>query len=195
MNIVTHFLLSWAVAEQLPCSDRDRALITWAGAAPDLDGLGVVVDSMARISGHAPTDWYLRYHHQLLHGLPGALMLALLAAALARKRGLTFWAVLLTVHLHLLCDIVGSRGPTLDDIWPIHYLAPLSSALTLSWSGQWPLNGWQNASITLLLLLYGFARSVTAGRSPLLVIHRGANRVFVDTVRARWARLRGGRHH
>jgi hypothetical protein len=40
MHIPTHFMLSWTVGHRLP-SRRDRALVAWAGIAPDLDGLSL----------------------------------------------------------------------------------------------------------------------------------------------------------
>jgi hypothetical protein len=42
MSPVTHFLLSWTLAERSADTRRERAWITFAGVAPDLDGLGWV---------------------------------------------------------------------------------------------------------------------------------------------------------
>jgi hypothetical protein len=47
----------------------------------------------------------------LAHGLPAAMVCSILMAALARRRWRVFWLSFLTFHLHLLCDLVGSRGP------------------------------------------------------------------------------------
>ena len=47
MHVVTHLLMGWTLAEHTTKSPRDRALITWASVAPDLDGLGLVVDAAA----------------------------------------------------------------------------------------------------------------------------------------------------
>jgi hypothetical protein len=90
------------------------------------------------------------------------------------------------VHLHFLCDILGSRGPGADDIWPLHYLAPFSERWTVQWSGQWPLNAGPNIAFTVLLIAYAFHRGINAGYSPVGVFSEGADRVFVQAVQARW---------
>jgi hypothetical protein len=95
------------------------------------------------------------------------------------------------VHLHYLCDIVGSRGPGADDIWPLRYLAPFSERLTVQWSGQWPLNAWPNIVLTILLLAFGFYRAANGGYSPVGVFSTKADRAFVQAVRARWHTITG----
>ena len=70
--------------------------------------------------------------------------------------------VCLTFHLHLLCDVAGSKGPD-GSQWPIPYLEPFSDAIQWAWSGQWELNAWPNVTLTLLLL----------GGSGVLAVRRG----------------------
>ncbi|MFH1024328.1 MAG: metal-dependent hydrolase [Planctomycetota bacterium] len=186
MNPITHLLASWTVGEASRLEDdRDRALVAWAGAAPDLDGLGAVADVAARALGWGDPGLYARFHHVLLHGLPGALFLAAGAMALARRRWRVFgWAVL-AVHIHLVCDVLGSRGPERGDFWPVHYLAPVSDALTVSWRGQWRLDAWPNLAFTGLLIAFVFVRAATAGRSPVSLVSRRGNEAFVRAVRRR----------
>src|SRR5262245_23284243 len=134
MNPITHFLASWTTADLARLDSRDRALVSVCGVAPDLDGLGVVVDYANRMLGR-PESWYFgQYHHALLHGLPAAIVIPGIVAILARDRLRTFMVGVLVVHLHFLCDLVGARGPGVDDIWPIPYLASISSRLTLQWA-------------------------------------------------------------
>ena len=191
MNPITHFLASWAAADAARLEARDRTLVAFCGVAPDLDGLGVVVDGANRLLGR-PDSWYFgQYHHALLHGLPAALLIPALASVLARDRLRVFVIGVLVVHLHFLCDLVGSRGPGADDIWPLPYFAPLSDRFTLQWSGQWPLNAWPNIAFTVGLLGYAFYRACTAGYSPVGVFSAAGDRAFVAAVQQRWRTVRG----
>jgi inner membrane protein len=191
LNIITHLLLGWAVAEQTTLEHRDRSILAWASVAPDLDGVGVIVDAANRALGRPESFLYFRWHHELLHGLPGALAITAVCTLAARSRFRVAILSFALVHLHLLCDFVGSRGPTPADIWPIHYLAPFSSTPTFAWTDQWALNGWQNILLTLLLVGYVFVRANTQGRSPVSLFNRRAHLAFVRTVRHRWATMRG----
>src|SRR5688572_5238520 len=193
MNPITHLLAGWSAVGPLADDRRDRALIAWAGVAPDLDGLGLVVDLGNRLLGRPETFVYGEYHHLLFHGLFGSLVTAAAVTAIARHRLRVLAGSLLAFHLHLLCDLVGSRGPAADDVWPIHYLGPFSEALTVTWQGQWPLVSWQNVTLTLVLLALGFRQAIREGFSPVTLLGERADRAFVSTVRARWSRMRARR--
>jgi inner membrane protein len=189
MNIITHLLVGWTLAEHTTKSPRDRALITVAGVVPDLDGLGLMVDAAAPLFNWT-VQWYERFHHQLLHGIPAALLITALLACLARERWRAACLIFVSFHLHLLGDLLGSRGSGVTDIWPIHYLAPLSNQLTFAWSGQWPLSGRQNTSITVVLLAYMFVLAVQRGYSPVSLVSARADKAFVETLRRRWRSLK-----
>jgi inner membrane protein len=189
MNPITHLLASWTLAEVSGLEDRDRAIVSWVGLAPDLDGLGALVDGAARLLGFADPALYGRFHHVLLHGLWGALVLPAIALGLARRRWAAFLWGVAAVHLHLACDLVGSRGPAWDDLWPIHYLGPWSEVWTVTWAGQWPLNAWQNIVFTLGLLAFVFVRAATRGRSPVALFSARAHGAFVAAVQARRRRV------
>jgi len=190
MHPITHFLASWTVGDGTLEASRDRSLVSLCGVAPDLDGLGVLVDGANKVLGRPGTWYFGEYHHALLHGLPAALLLPSAFALFARNRLRTFCMGVVVVHLHYLCDLVGSRGPAPDDIWPIAYLAPLSDRWTFQWSGQWPLNAWPNLLLTACLMAYAMYRAVRSGYSPVGVIHAAADRAFVETVQRRWRMLR-----
>ena len=184
MNPVTHFLTGWAAANCVRSFERrDRALVTLACVAPDLDGLGAVVDLLTRRTTH-PTEWFSKYHHQL-HSLAFGLFVALICFVLARRRWITGALALLSFHLHLLEDLAGSRGPE-GYQWPIPYLAPFGQAGQLVWSGQWMLNAWPNFLITLLLLALTFFLAWRKGTSPLEMVSRKADEAFVGALRARF---------
>src|SRR5438132_1297494 len=123
MSPITHFLASWIIAAKTTDNPRDARLVTLAGVIPDVDGLGLVGDIAL---GHKEMYLYQQYHHVLTHGLPAALAFSVLFACFGKSRWRVFFLSLLTFHLHLLCDLAGSRGPTPDDLWPIFYFGPIS---------------------------------------------------------------------
>ena len=164
MHVVTHLLAGWTLAEALGLKGRDRAVVAWSGVVSDLDGAGMVVDWGNRLLGRPETAYYERWHHVLGHGLPAALVCLALAWALTHRRRATL-AAFASFHLHLLMDLAGSRGTNPIDIWPIRYLAPLSDRLSFAWSGQWPLTGWQNTSITVALMLVTAVLAARRGES------------------------------
>jgi len=88
----------------------------------------------------------------------------------------------LSFHLHLFCDLIGSRGPD-GYSWPIPYLSPFSSRFQITWHGQWALNGWQNILITTLLMFFTLWISVGKFASPLELISAGANKAVVHALR------------
>jgi hypothetical protein len=97
---------------------------------------------------------------------------------------LTALLVFLSFHLHLLCDLVGARGPD-GYQWPIPYLKPFSSALQLSWHGQWFLNAWQNFLITGTLLAASLWIAWKYESSPLELVSANANQTLVRALRRR----------
>jgi inner membrane protein len=128
----------------------------------------------------------------VLHGVFAAVAIPLTLSFFAANRLRMFAVGVLAAHFHFLCDVVGSRGPGAEDIWPLHYLAPLSQRLTIQWSGQWPLDAWPNLVFTLFLVAFAFFRAIGAGYSPVGVFGARADRVFVETVRNRWTRFTRG---
>jgi hypothetical protein len=190
MNPIMHLLTSWTLGNNVVTDRRDRNLITWAGVLPDLDGLGVVVDIGQTFLGRNAGWYYGEYHHQLLHGLPGAVLIPAVLAAWSVRRVEVFIFGFVAVHVHLLCDLVGSRGPTAADVWPLWYLAPISDEPVLLWQGQWPLNAWPNVVLTLALLAYAVWAAVSRGHTPVGVFSRKADAAVVRTLRTRWRTLR-----
>ena len=193
MSPITHFMVGWVALERFQASNRDKALVVCAGLAPDLDGLGIVVDFATRTLGLPETDYYQSFHRMYGHGLPAALLLSAIVAMFGVNRMRVALCAFLAIHLHLLCDLVGSRGAGAEDIWGVFYLAPLFPGFELSWREQWPLIGWQNMLISALLLAIIMARATRTGYSPLALVSARADRAFVATLRnwrARLARIR-----
>ncbi len=192
MSPLTHLVGSWLIASATTNNPRDRKLVTLAGVLPDVDGLGAVVDVVgSMISGKENTFYYYQqYHHVLLHGWPGAILVSLLLMCFARKKlPVLFWC-LVTFHLHLLCDLIGSRGPTVSDLWPICYSEPLFRHPIWFWKHQWKLDGWQNQSIFIVLLATSLWLAVKRGYSFVEIFSRRADEVFVQVLRKWFGQLR-----
>lgn len=190
MSPITHFLAGWTLLERTQLSRRDGALVALIGVAPDLDGLGIVVDFATRALGLPETDYYQEFHRRYGHGLPAALVFTCIVAILADHRWRAALGAFLSVHLHFFCDILGSRGTTIHDNWPITYFAPVSDRLVLAWSGQWPLVGWQNMLVTFALIVATMALAVRHGYSPVSLVSKKADAAFVQTLRRRFSRRR-----
>jgi hypothetical protein len=189
MAPTTHLLASWILAAKTTDNPRDCRLVTLAGVLPDVDGLGYVVDVFNSVFRHKQTEYYQAYHHLWLHGAPGALVVTAVLVCFARRRARVAIFALLAYHLHLLCDLIGSRGPDASDIWPIFYLAPLRLHSTWlrthsvwSWKYQWPLFGWQNGVISVALFVWAMAMTLRRGDSIIGVFSRRADALFVGTL-------------
>ena len=180
MNPITHFLISWNTAALVGVEKRDRILITLGGLLPDIDALGIIVDIVS--PSEDAWRYYHEYHHQLTHNITTAVVGAIALLLLAKRRLFTALVFFGVFNLHLLCDLVGARGPRAGDIWTVPYLVPFSS-MNLSWQGQWPLNGWQNFVITLAMLAMIFILAWAKGCSPLEVFSAKADKLFVQTIR------------
>ena len=185
MSPITHFLMGWAVANSAPSLDkRERAMVTWASVVPDIDGLGIVADWLTRNSSH-PLNWWGGYHHILAHNLCFALIVAVVAAILAKQKAKTTLLVLLSFHLHLAADLVGARGPD-GEQWPIPYLLPFMKEVQLTWSGQWALNAWPNFVLTAVLIGIAFILARKRGFSPVEMFSSKADSIFVHALRTRF---------
>lgn len=182
MSPVTHFLTGWMLANSFSLDRRDRALVTLAGVVPDIDGLGIVADVLTRHSQH-PTDWFSSYHHSL-HTLLFAVIVSGASLLLASQRWKTAALVFLSFHLHLFEDLLGSRGPD-GYQWPIPYFMPFSRRCELIWHGQWALNAWPNFAITIALLVATLYLARWRGFSPVEMLSRKGDAVFVATLRKR----------
>jgi inner membrane protein len=190
---------------------REKALVVAAAVAPDLDGIGIVPELLTRNTSH-PLLWFSQYHHTL-HTLAFSLVCTLAAFLIAgplaehssrspkmvlqkntttksdravpTHPALTALLVFLSFHLHLLCDLIGARGPD-GDQWPIPYLKPFSTSVQLAWHGQWALNAWQNFLITGIFLLATLWLAWKYASSPLELFSPPANLALTQTLRDRF---------
>jgi hypothetical protein len=184
MHPATHFFAGWLVACAPGLTRRERAIVAFAGVVPDLDGIGVIPE-LVTANWARPLPWYSLYHHVVGHNLVFALVVAGVAYALATRRRYTAALAFASFHLHLVCDLAGSRGAD-GYQWPIPYFWPFSNAVQLAWSGQWWLGAWQNTAITVALVLAAVVAAWWLGYSPLGIVSPKGDAVFVATLRARF---------
>ncbi|HET8773882.1 MAG TPA: metal-dependent hydrolase [Thermoanaerobaculia bacterium] len=183
MHPTTHLLTGWCLAELDPrLTRREKAAITIAAAAPDLDGFGMLAELLTRDTAR-PLLWWTDYHHVLAHNLLFAVLFATLAAVLTSPRAGVLCGV--AVHLHILGDLIGSRGPD-GYQWPIPYLYPFRDRPQLVWSGQWFLNAWPNFVITAALIAMTSVLAWRRGYSVVGLVSRRADQAFVGVLRQRF---------
>jgi len=174
----TRLFASWLVAAKTTDNPRDCWLVTLAGILPDADGLGLIPDLVGGAMDRPVHCYYAEYHHWLLHGIIGGVAIALALACFAKRRGRVALLALLLFHLHLLCDVLGSRGPSPSDLWPIYYLGPFSRHWMIEWSGQWRLDGRQNQVITVALFVWILWFASGRGESVFGFFNRRVDKVF-----------------
>ncbi len=187
MSPATHLLLGWAVAQGAELERRDRIMVCLAGLAPDIDGFGMIVDFF---TGHR-TNYWGDYHHILGHNLGLCLVCVIGACIWAKRKLATAVLVAVSVHVHLIGDLIGGRGPASGDYpegyqWPMPYFYPFSDAWIWEWDGQWALNAWPNFVITGALLCCMFYWAWKRGHSPLEIISSRADDGFVNALRNRF---------
>jgi inner membrane protein len=181
---VTHFVGSWIIAAATTDNTRDRNLVTLAGILPDADGLGIFLDlARSAYSGHDSFFYYQYYHHYLTHGWPAAILLTALLNCFARRHLRTALLCFFVFHLHLLCDLIGSRGPSPADIWPIYYGEPLFHHPVFAWRGQWSLSGWQNFVFFSIILLAELWLATRRGYSFFGIFNKKLDEIFVQVLR------------
>ncbi len=183
MNPETHLLASWIIGAKATNNPRDCRLVALAGILPDTDGLGLLLDLAHRALGGRRTFYYGQYHHYLLHGIAGGVLIALLLACFARQKWRVALLALLVFHLHLLCDLVGSRGPDPVDLWPVFYLGPFSKDPMWLWKGQWPLDSLFNRLLSVSLFAWALWLAVPLGYSFVGVFSRRLDQIFVGVLR------------
>jgi inner membrane protein len=185
MSPVIHLQASWIIGAYGTRDQRDCRLVAIAGLLPDADGLVLGLDLVNQWLGRPDSLFYATYHHFLFHGLLGALLTAALMAAFAKDRLRVGLLALIVFHFHLLCDLIGSRGPSPEDLWPIYYLGPFTKEPMWLWKGQWALDAWPNRLIGVIALVWSLWLAVEKGHSILGVFHRRSDGVVVAVLR-RW---------
>ncbi len=171
MHLPTHLAISWLIGQGLP-ERRDRRLLAWAGVVPDLDALSLLGGAGA----------FIRFHHSVTHGIVAAVIVTAVCPVMARDRLRVAGLALLTFHVHLLCDLLGSGVD-----WSIAYFWPFSNKELFTPYG-WPLASWQNISITVVALFSIGWIGVTRGRTfAETFLPSRADRAVVEVLRRRFS--------
>jgi membrane-bound metal-dependent hydrolase YbcI (DUF457 family) len=187
MSPITHFLVGWNLANATELNQRERLMVSVVGIIPDLDGFGIGIDLLTRSSDN-PTDLWGEYHHVLGHNIGFAVTVSIFVWLTSRNKMKATLLAWISFHLHLLGDLFGARGPD-GDQWPIPYLLPFSDSWQWVWQGQWALNAWPNMLITAGLILSTLILACRKGFSPLEIISLKADKIFVDTIQARFRKV------
>ncbi|MEO5331074.1 MAG: metal-dependent hydrolase [Magnetococcus sp. YQC-5] len=111
LSPVTHFLVGWLTANTSQAINRkSRILVTVSAIIPDVDGFGQVLWLVTQ--DWAIYDrWYVGYHHKLTHNFLTALLLMGVIYWFANSaRWTTALLAGISFHLHLIGDLLGSRG-------------------------------------------------------------------------------------
>lgn len=183
MHIITHFLISWDLASiNHKLEKGDILLVSLVGISPDIDGIGAPIEIITR-DWENPFLWFSEFHHKM-HSLTFSIILTVVVFFLSKRKITTSLLSFLVFHIHLLCDILGARGPD-DYQWPIPYLFPFSDKVLFQWEGQWALNAWQNIAITVIFLFFAFYLAYKKGYSPLVFISKKFDKEVVETIRRR----------
>jgi len=173
-------MAGWAVGLPADLSTRDRGLIVLASVSPDVDALPVAID-LIRGSSADGMEFWSRFHHSA-HNLPFAIGMSIACLALAKRRVLTGTLAFLAIHLHYICDIIGSRGPD-GYQWPIPFLSPFSDSWQLTVPWQWELNAWPNMVVAVALLALILYVAWRRGYSPVGIFSSRADQAFVAVLR------------
>ncbi len=189
VNPETHLLASWVIGAKATDNPRDCRLVALAGILPDADGLGLVVDAFSRAFGGGKTFFYEHYHHYLLHGFLGAILIASLAGFFAQRKWRAAALALFVFHLHLFMDLIGSRGPDPVDLWPLFYLGPFTKEPMWIWQGQLALDSWPHRLLTVGLFFWALWLAVRKGYSFVGVFSPRLDCVFVQVLRKWFASL------
>jgi len=187
MSPGAHLLISWTFSSTVKWSRRERFLISVAGISPDIDGAGYILDKINLFIGK-DTDFYGEFHHILSHNLIFAIIVAVICTYFAKiKRFHVGLFAFIVVHLHIIADLVGSKGPD-DYSWPMNYLYPFSDEIMLSWDGQWELVSWQNFLTMFILIVISIYIAITKKYSPFEIFSEKLDKSVFEMARA----ARGG---
>lgn len=174
MQLPTHLAISWLIGQHLR-ERRDRRLVTWAGVLPDLDALSLLGGAAA----------FSEYHHLLTHGLVAGVIISVLATVCAREQLKVLLLSLVTFHVHLICDWLGSGRD-----WPIVYFYPFSRREYYTPYG-WPLASFQNVGVWLAAVALAVYVGIATGRTFVeAFLPARADAAVVKALRDIYARFR-----
>lgn len=145
-----------------------------------MDGVGLLIDPVAQRFGILTYYWDF-FHHQL-HNIGFCTLLTVMAFIMAKAKKLKVAVTVFAVfHLHLFCDLIGSKGP--DGFqWPIPYFLPFSDRVQFTWQHQWELNAWPNILIGAISIGIVIIIARLKNRSPFEIISKKLDSAFTEWI-------------
>lgn len=166
----THAIISWSISQPLQ-NRKDRIIITATSIIPDLDGLGVLFS----------IDFYSKYHHTIGHNLLFITLTSLVLSLFSKERKRVFLLSLISLHAHLLGDLLGSGTG-----WGIKYFLPFNEYyLEFAPPFHWELDRWQNLVITALLIIYVLRQGVKKERTIMEIFSLRLDQKIVQAIKKR----------
>jgi membrane-bound metal-dependent hydrolase YbcI (DUF457 family) len=130
LHFLTHIGLSWIVANLAPLSGKDRAFVVLAGVLPDLDGVTILWGR----------DAYLATHRIVAHSLLFGVFVVAMTVFFADSPRASGILAAVSIHVHLLLDVVGTGGPPIRYLWPV-------TDWGWTYGRHWVLASWPNAIV------------------------------------------------
>jgi len=163
MQIQTHILAGWCIANCRPLSARERLFAMIASEVADIDGLGLIFGK----------EYYLRFHHIWGHNLLVGLVVSFALAYYSQYFLRSFTLYLLLFHLHLLLDSFGSGIG-----WGIGYFWPFSTYSFIN-PYAWEFQGWQNMVVMFVFLTWATVLIKLKSRTPFEIILPALDQKFI----------------
>ncbi|THB68761.1 MAG: metal-dependent hydrolase [Gammaproteobacteria bacterium] len=165
----THLLTSWLIGAPFLKNKKERMLVTVAGVIPDIDGAGIIIDKInMKLGEHS--IYYEKYHHVICHNLLFAIIFTIATLFIAKtKRVFTASLAFFAIHIHMVADIIGSKGPD-GYQWPLTYFYPFNNEIQLTFKYQWQLSAWPNSAITIGFIVLSIFMARKLGYSPYEII-------------------------
>lgn len=173
MNTGAHLQFGWAIAHTRGFSRAERAAVTLAAVAPDLDGLTIVAGP--------GSDFFFKYHHVLFHNVLSGIVYLVVIAAFFSRRAVVLALCLLSFLSHLLVDYLTAPWE-MAPFWPV-------SAVMVNLGSRLP--GWV---VQYVFQVAGMAAIVACtvwlylryGRTPLEIVSPRLDRLITDYLALPW---------
>ena len=173
MNTGAHLQFGWAIAHTGGFTRVERAAITLAAAAPDLDGLAIVAGP--------GSEFFYRYHHVLAHNILTGIVYAAVIVAFVSRRASVLALCLLSFLSHILVDYLSAPWP-MAPFWPASAMMVNLGSRLPGWLVQYVFQVAGMAAITACTVwLY-----LRYGRTPLEIISPRLDRLLTDYVALPW---------
>lgn len=157
MNTGAHLQFGWLIGHARQFDRTERAVITLAAVAPDLDGLLIVAGP--------GSDIFYKYHHIAFHNALSAVAYVALVAVFFSRRGLVLALCLASFLSHILVDYMTAPWEMVP-FWPVSAIMVNLGSRLPGWVVQYVFQVAGMAAI-LACTVWLYLRY---GRTPLEII-------------------------